>query len=147
VPGSGNRAAGPFLSAGDYNQNNILNKSYIPIDRHYRVNSLYASADLGFRNYLFLTTTVRNDWFSTLNITRTITYILPVAGSFVFSDVVHLPAWISSWKGASGVCRVFQWYDPYQNALTYGLQSYTDSGRQLGFVAGMGLSRMLISGR
>jgi len=68
-----------------------------------------------------------------------------VAGSFVFSDVVHLSAWISLGK----VRRRMQGLPmvrPYQNALTYGLQSYTDSGSNWGFVAGMGLSRCLISG-
>jgi len=139
VPGSGNRAAGPFLAAGDYNQDNILNKPYSALDRHYRVNSLFASADLGFRNYLFLTTTVRNDWFSTLNI-NTDHYLYPsVAGSFVFSDIIHLPAWISLGKVRVAYAGSSNGTTPYQNALTYGLESFTDSGRQLGFVAGNGV--------
>jgi hypothetical protein len=32
-----------------------------------QVNSLYASAEVSFKDYLFLNGTVRNDWFSTLS--------------------------------------------------------------------------------
>src|SRR5260221_14484448 len=68
VPNSSNRAAGPFLVAGNYNAGNIVNKPYSSFIQRYRVNSVYGSADIGFRNYLFLNLTARNDWFSTLNI-------------------------------------------------------------------------------
>ncbi len=135
VPGSNNRPAGPFLSAGDYNQDDIQTKPYTAIDHHYRVNSLFASADLGFKNYLFLSTTVRNDWFSTLNI-NTDSYLYPsVSGSFVFSDLLKLPAWINMGKLRASYAGSSNGTSPYQNALTYGLQGYAVSGQQLGYVA------------
>jgi len=37
------------------------------------VNSLYGSAEISYNNYLYLNITGRNDWFSTLNPSRTIT--------------------------------------------------------------------------
>jgi len=50
VPNSPNRAAGPFIIAGNYNANNIVIKPYSTYNFHYRVNSLYASAEMGFKN-------------------------------------------------------------------------------------------------
>jgi len=66
VPNSPNRPAGPFLVAGNYNAGNIVNKPYSSYNRRYRVNSLYGSADIGYKNYLFLNLTARNDWFGLL---------------------------------------------------------------------------------
>lgn len=137
VPNSSNRAAGPFLIAGDYNANDIstTNKPYSNFDQHYRVNSIYANADLGYKNYLFVNFTARNDWFSTLNI-HTDHYLYPsVSGSFVFSDVWHLPAWISlgklhgSWAAASNGTQ------PYQSMLAYGIESYSINNQPLGYIA------------
>jgi TonB-linked SusC/RagA family outer membrane protein len=140
VPGSGHRAAGPFIIAGDYSQNNLQNKEYSgPIDKHYRVNSLFASADLGYRNFLFLTATARNDWFSTLNI-NTDHYLYPsISGSFVFSDLWRLPSWFTLGKLRASYAGSSNGTTPYQNSLTYGLQSYSLDSLQLGYVATNGV--------
>jgi TonB-linked SusC/RagA family outer membrane protein len=85
------------------------------------VNSLFGSADLGFRNYLFLTLTGRQDWFSTLNpASNSIFY--PSAGlSFVFTDAfAGMPAWLNygkvraSWANVGGGDP-----RPYATILTY----------------------------
>lgn len=140
VPGSDNQPAGPFIIAGNYSQNNLQNKEYSgPIDKHYRVNSLFASADLGYRNFLFLAATARNDWFSTLNI-NTDHYLYPsISGSFVFSDVIRLPAWFSLGKLRASYAGSSNGTAPYLNALTYGLRGYTIDSLQLGFVATNGV--------
>lgn len=140
VPNSNNRPAGPFIVAGDYSQDNIQTIPYSSLYRHYRVNSLFASADLGFSNFLFLTATARNDWFSTLNI-NTDHYLYPsVSGSFVFSDLIRLPDWISLGKLRTSYAGASNGTAPYQNALTYGLQTgYNISGQQLGYVATNGI--------
>jgi TonB-linked SusC/RagA family outer membrane protein len=141
VPNSGNRPAGPFIVAGDYSLSNIdprarpLSTNY----QHYRVNSLYASADLAYKNYLFLTVTARNDWYSTLNI-NTDSYLYPsVSASFVFSDAWRLPAWISLGKLRASYAESSNGTSPYQNTKTYGVQGYTISGQQIGYVATNGL--------
>ncbi|HVV05653.1 MAG TPA: SusC/RagA family TonB-linked outer membrane protein [Puia sp.] len=135
VPYSSNRAAGPFQVPGNYNAGNIVNKPYSSFYRHYRVNSLYGSADLGFKNYLFFNLTARNDWFSTLNI-NTDHYLYPsVSGSFVFSEALHFPAWISMGKLRASYAASSNGTEPYQNVLTYGLFSYTISGQPLGYIA------------
>ncbi len=140
VPGTGNPAAGPFIDAGDYSLNNIAGKP--PYERyytHYRVNSLYGNVDLAYKNFLFLGLTARNDWFSTLNI-NTDHYLYPsVSGSFVFSDAWRLPSWISFGKIKTSFARSSNGTTPYQNALSYGVQSYTISGQSVGYVATGGL--------
>ena len=135
VPNSPNRAAGPFLVAGNYNANNIVNKPYSTYNRRYRVNSLYGSVDIGFKNYLFLNFTARNDWFSTLNI-NTDQYLYPsVSGSFVFSEAWRLPAWISLGKLRASYAASSNGTEPYQNVLNYGIQGYSINGQPLGFIA------------
>ncbi len=135
VPNTSNRAVGPFIVAGNYNSNNILIKPYSTADLHYRVNSVYANADLGYKDFLFLDLTARNDWFSTLNI-NTDHYLYPsVSGSFVFSEALRLPSWISLGKLRASWAASSNGTAPYQNTLSYGIQGYSVSGQALGYIA------------
>src|SRR5690606_13547899 len=63
---------------------------------HKRVNSLYGTVDFGYNEYLYLTLTGRNDWFSTLN-PESNSYLYPSAStSFVFSQAFNtLPNWFN----------------------------------------------------
>ncbi|MDP4217484.1 MAG: SusC/RagA family TonB-linked outer membrane protein [Bacteroidota bacterium] len=136
VPGSGNGPAGPFVISGFYSPNNISTKPFGIDYTHYRVNSVYGSADLGYKNFLFLTVTARNDWFSTLNI-NTDHYLYPsVAASFVFTDALRMPEWVSFGKLRASYAQSSNGTTPYQNILTYGLQGYSISGQPVGYVAG-----------
>jgi TonB-linked SusC/RagA family outer membrane protein len=135
VPGSSNRPAGPFQTDGNYTSGNIVNKPYSSFLQRYRVNSVYGSADLGYRNFLFLNLTARNDWFSTLNI-HTDHYLYPsISGSFLFSEAWRLPSWISLGKLRASYAASSNGTAPYQNVLTYGIQGYSISGQPLGYIA------------
>ena len=57
----------PFLADGLYSPNNLGDKRFIKNYQEYQVNSVYATADFGWKNQIFLNLTGRNDWFSTLN--------------------------------------------------------------------------------
>ncbi len=58
----------------------------------YKKNSLYASTDLGYRKFLFVTLTGRNDWSSTLPKSNW-SYFFGSAGlTAVISDMVSLPS-------------------------------------------------------
>jgi outer membrane receptor protein involved in Fe transport len=107
-----------------YNVGNILSHPYNIGFSETVVNSVYGAADLGYRNYLFLTLTGREDWFSTLN-PKTDHFLYPsVVGSFVFSDAWKMPDWITfgklraSYAQSSGVGNV----GAYQSSLYYGNQ-------------------------
>jgi len=135
VPNSPNRAAGPFIVAGNYNANNIVIKPYSTYNFHYRVNSLYASADIGFKNWLFINMTARNDWFSTLSINSD-HYLYPsLSGSFLFSEAWRLPSWISLGKLRASLASSSNGTEPYQNTLAYGIQGYPVSGQPVGYIA------------
>ncbi|MBX3253016.1 MAG: SusC/RagA family TonB-linked outer membrane protein [Chitinophagaceae bacterium] len=63
------------------------------------INSLFGSAELSFNDYLFLTATARQDWFSVLNPETNSIFYPSVGASFVFSDAFKdLPGWLSFGK-------------------------------------------------
>lgn len=70
-----------------YNLSNSLND---PVAAQYkrerRLAGLFASADLSYKNYAFLSVTARNDWSSTLPEGNNSFFYPGVTGSFVFSD-------------------------------------------------------------
>ena len=92
-----------------------------------RINSTYGSVELAYNNYLFLTATARNDWFSTLAKGKNSIFYPSVGLSFVASEVLQLPAAFNylkfrgSWAQAGGDT------DPYNLSLYYAL-----SGAHLG---------------
>ena len=139
VPNSSNRPAGPFEVPGNYSPKNILIKPYSTYYQHYRVNSLFGTAQASYRNYLFLNLTARNDWFSTLNI-NTDHYLYPSASaSMIFSEIWHMPSWISLGKLKASYAASSNGTEPYLNVLNYGVEGYTISGQTLGYISSNGL--------
>lgn len=59
------------------------------------INSLFGSAEISYNNYLYITATGRNDWFSTLNPKTNSIFYPSVGASFVFSDAFTMPSWLS----------------------------------------------------
>lgn len=97
-----------------------------------KINSLFATAEFGYSDFLYLNLTGRNDWFSTLN-PKSNNYFYPSAGlSFVFSEAMELPSQINFGKLRVAYASVGGDTDPYQLNLTYGLQSYSYDGKSLG---------------
>jgi TonB-linked SusC/RagA family outer membrane protein len=96
---------------------NLTNASSTPfVDERLtrrEVNSLYASANFGFKDFLFIDVTGRNDWSSTLPDGNNSYFYPSLGGSFVFSDVVSLPG-VSSGKIRASWARVGNDADPYQ---------------------------------
>lgn len=84
------------------------------------VNSLFYSADLGYKDYLYLSLTGRQDWFSTLDPSNNSTFYPSVSTSFIYSEVIELPEWMSygkiraGWGNVGGALP-----DAYALALTY----------------------------
>lgn len=90
------------------------------------VNSLYSSAEVSYKNYLYLNGTVRNDWFSTLSpANRSILYP-SVSASYVFSQSFsNSPKWLNFGKVRAAYAEVGSDTDvpPYSNMLFYGVNS------------------------
>lgn len=86
-----------------------------------RINSVYGSAEFSYNNYLFVTATARNDWFSTLAAGNNSILYPSVGASFVLSEAIKMPKAINylkfrgSWAQAGGDT------DPYNLSLYYGL--------------------------
>lgn len=110
-----------------------------------RVNSLYGSASVAFRNYLFLDITARNDWSSALTLPEILkpfgneqnSYFYPSAAlSAVVSDMTTLPAFISFLKVRGSVAQVGNDTDPFTFTQAYnpstpfgGAQVYGETDR------------------
>jgi TonB-linked SusC/RagA family outer membrane protein len=63
-----------------------------------RVQSLYATTTLGYKNYLYLDVTARNDWSSALPKSNQ-SYFYPSIGlSAILSDMLKMPAWVTYGK-------------------------------------------------
>ncbi len=100
------------------------------------INSLFGSAEIDFKNYLFLTMTGRNDWFSTLDRGNNSVFYPSAGLSFVFSDAFRMPDWISFGKVRSSWAQVGGGGDvPYRTALTYNLAAQGFMGAALGGIA------------
>lgn len=95
-----------------------------------QVQSVYGTAQIGFRNYLFVDVTARNDWSSTLP--SPYSYFYPSVGlTGVISDIFTLPEVISFVKirgsyaevgNGAGFAQIFQTYTRTLNG-TQGLVS------------------------
>ncbi|QJB33371.1 SusC/RagA family TonB-linked outer membrane protein [Chitinophaga oryzae] len=106
-----------------YDQSNLQTKTVTNDIFEKRINSLYASAELSFKSYLYLTLTGRNDWFSTLPVNSN-SIFYPSAGlSFVLSDAVTMPKWINYAKLRTSWAQVGGDTDPYRLRLAYQVQN------------------------
>jgi outer membrane receptor protein involved in Fe transport len=101
-----------------------------------RVNSVYASADFAYKNYLYLNLTARNDWFSTLN-PKSNNYMYPSATvSFIFSQAFSKPSWMNYGKLRGGYAEVGGDTDPYSSNLYYSVNANTVGSIALGSISG-----------
>ncbi len=84
------------------------------------VNSLFYSADLGYKDFLYVSLTGREDWFSTLDPSNNSIFYPSVSTSFIYSEIIKLPEWMSygklraGWGNVGGALP-----DAYALSLTY----------------------------
>ncbi|NLB27301.1 MAG: SusC/RagA family TonB-linked outer membrane protein, partial [Bacteroidales bacterium] len=99
-----------------------------------KTNSIFGTAEFGFRDYLFINVTGRNDWFSTLN-PKSNNYFYPsIGGSFIFSELFDLPDFINFGKLRTSYASVGGDTSPYQLHLTYGFVGSLYDGAPLGTI-------------
>lgn len=89
-----------------------------------RTNSVFGAVTLGFRDYLYLDLTARNDWSSTLPEDNN-SYFYPSASlSFIFTDALNIEQdWLTYGKIRGGWTQVGNDTDPYQLQATFESQS------------------------
>ena len=111
----------------------ITNTSQILSDQggdEKKINSLYAFATLGYKSFLFLNATARNDWSSTLP-KENWSYFYPSVGlNWVISDMINvLPSFLSLASVRVNYAEVGNDTDPYRLNKTYNF----GAGGQLGY--------------
>lgn len=94
-----------------------LNGGYIEeVNNHTQLQSVFATAQLGFKDYLFLDVSGRNDWSSTLAFTESEKkgFFYPSIGlTAVLSDMMNMPSWISFAKVRAAWSEVGNGISPY----------------------------------
>lgn len=134
-----NKVDGINLSSGQLNlpfQYFIGNGSSQSFSQNFSelgINSLFASVDVDFKKYLYLTFSGRNDWFSTLDVNKNNLFYPSVGLSFIASDVwSNKPAWMNyaklraSWAQVGGGAP-----NPYAIQQTFSAQSIPYAGQSL----------------
>lgn len=123
----------PFV----YNVLNAVVKTvnYIPSDEE--VQSVYGTLELAYKDYLYVTGSGRNDWFSTLaspgQNNKVNVFYPSISGSFVFSQFLS-NNWLSFGKLRAGYAVVGQATSPYQTQLSYTFAGSTFNGNPLGLI-------------
>ncbi|SHJ59405.1 TonB-linked outer membrane protein, SusC/RagA family [Maribacter aquivivus] len=92
-----------------------------------RINSFYGLAKFGYKDYLFLDVTGRNDWSSALatpfSVDNTSFFYPSVSSSFILSEVVDLPKAISFAKLRASWAQVGNDTNPYQTTGAFVAQT------------------------
>ncbi|WP_157804947.1 SusC/RagA family TonB-linked outer membrane protein [Confluentibacter lentus] len=119
--------------------NGVANTQFFNFGRS-QVNSLYAYADLGYKDILFLSATGRNDWYSVLNPDLNSYFYPSVGGSFIFSELLD-SSWLTYGKlraSYADVGSVNGVTGPFSGVLNYSINNNAFDGQKVGGVAGNG---------
>lgn len=88
-----------------------------------RINSIYGLAKFGYKDYLFLDITGRNDWSSALatpfSVDGTSFFYPSVSASFILSEVATLPSIFSYAQLRASIAQVGNDTNPYQTSGTF----------------------------
>ena len=108
-----------------YSYTNLAASTTTPTYLKSAINSVFGSADFGYKNVAYLTLSGRQDWFSVLNPRNNSIFYPSVGGSFILSDVLRLPKAISfaklraSWAQVGGATvnayQIYQYYSQQQS--------------------------------
>uniref|UniRef100_UPI003D7FBF96 SusC/RagA family TonB-linked outer membrane protein n=1 Tax=Pedobacter sp. TaxID=1411316 RepID=UPI003D7FBF96 len=118
-----------FVVPNLYVINNTLTNSYVFDLVESKINSVYTSGQIGYKDYLYLDLTARNDWSSTLNANNNSFFYPSASASFIASEAFGLTSntlrylkFRGSWAqaGSSG--------NPYQLTGTYSLDQFSHGG-------------------
>src|SRR6056300_1627191 len=136
VSASGSEFIVPFL----YDVKNTTNQGTGYGFNERQINSAYGSAEIGFKDAIFLNVTARNDWFSTLSLAGKVApnndLYTSASLSVVLSDLLELPEVISFAKLRGGYSQVAGGAgNPYRLNLTYSIVDQGHQGASLGRIS------------
>ena len=113
---------------------NYAEQSVQPSTYKKQINSLFASASVGYQHTYYLEGTIRGDKSSTLPTGNNV-YVYPsVSGSIVFSEFIKNKKIMNYGKIRASWAQVGSDTDPYQLALNYTTAKYSYSGHTIGMI-------------
>ena len=124
--------AGPIRETGIPNLFNVYDldnakKRATQVGWREATESVFASAEVGWKSMLYLTVTGRNDWASQLTHSPQASFFYPSVGlSAVITEILKLPDWVDYLKVRGSFSSVG---NPYPRFLTYPTYSY-DANKQ-----------------
>ncbi len=122
-----------FVIPGYYQFNNVTEVLTEQQKRQRRLIGVFGDLMVNYKDYLYLNVTGRNDWTSTLPKGNNSFFYPSVNLSFIFSDVVQLPAVVSYGKIRGSYGQVGKDTDPYQTSTTYSRTEGFPLNGQVGF--------------
>jgi len=99
------------------------------------VNSLYGSAEVNYKKFLYLNITGRNDWFSTLSPGHRGVFYPSISTSYVFTESLSSkPGWLDFGKFRAAYAQAGSDGDvgAYNNQLYYGVNAAQFGGQAVG---------------
>ncbi len=99
------------------------------------VNSVYGSAEVNYKKYIYLNITARNDWFSTLSPSKRSILYPSVSASYVFTESFSSkPSWLDFGKFRVAYAEAGSDTDvgPYAGQLIYGVGANLFGGQPVG---------------
>ena len=136
VSASGSNFIVPFL----YNVKNTENQGNGYSFSEREISSVYGSAEIGYKDAVYLSLTARNDWFSTLSLAGKSSpnddLYTSASLSVILSDLLPLPEEISFAKLRAGYSQVAGGAgNPYRLNLTYSIVDQGHQGASLGRIS------------
>lgn len=122
-----------FVTPEFYSFSNVTEMLIGEYTENKRLVGFYGELDLNYKDYLFLNITGRNDKSSTLPVQNNSFFYPSVNLSFVFNDVLNLPAQLSYGKLRAAYGEVGKDTDPYRTSTTYTSSSGFPLNGQLGY--------------
>lgn len=130
ITGTGEQMPG-IIAIMNYDEKNASENSYCK-----QINSLFASASVGYKRTYYLEATVRGDQSSTLPKGKNI-YVYPsVSASMVFSNFIERKNILSFGKIRASYAMVGSDTDPYMLSLNYASGIYSYPGYTIGMING-----------
>jgi TonB-linked SusC/RagA family outer membrane protein len=136
-----------FVVRNVYSISNGITKTQNYTVSKSQVNSLYAFADFGYKNLLYLNITDRSDYFSVLTPPSSIvanpknSFNYPSASaSFIFSELLRNVKWLNYGKLRMSYAKVgnVNGVSPYSSQLTYAIEPQLFGGFSIANIAGNG---------
>ncbi len=100
--------SGGLVVPGVYSLTNSVSPTLEAAEKVYRrgINSIYAQASLGYRGFLYLDASLRNDYASTLPQDEMSYFYPSVSASYIFSENLDLGDWLTLGKLRAGYAEV-----------------------------------------